>query len=324
MTKIYNILRSAKRSVFCLFSLPAEIKEFGWKFAFFHIGYAIILQWTDNPKIYNRKHKLVLEYLQSDLSQLITEIRESKLKYNEEPIKKIWVFWYQGLSNAPDIVQKCRILLRQNYQDYEIIELDGHNYKDYCHLPDFIVEKTKQGLISITEFSDILRSKLLYEYGGMWVDSTLLTIGQMDEALLNLPFFTIRNNGEAPACVSGLRLSTYYQYYKKNNNYVGFLYQLFLEYWNHHKLLVEYLLMDYFLILLANNNDQFRKLLDEVPFTNPNVHTIRNHINDEYLDNNWKKITENTNLFKMTYKILMTKYSKNGNITNYGHIMDNL
>ena len=324
MTFAYIFLRALKRSIVTFFELPKEIKDFGFQFAFYHILYRILLHWTNNSEVYYQKHKLILNYLEKDLSSVVSELKNVDLSYNDERVKKIWVFWYQGLEHAPEIVQKCRKLLRRNYENYEIIELDGDNYKKYCQLPDFVVDKRKKGLITITEFSDILRTKLLFEHGGMWVDSTLLCIGKANDSFWDLPFFTIKNYGDAPGCISGLRLSTYCQYYKQNNNYVGFLLKLFLTYWERHNVLIDYLLMDYLLILIANNNKQFNKMLDDVPYSNPNVHTLRNHINDVYSDYNWEKITRDTNFFKLTYKISLQKITSFGKKTNYGHIINYL
>ena len=325
MKVIYKILQKTKRSIWTLFAIPVEIKNFGLVFAFKHAFYQMILQWTESEGIYAQKHQLILSYLESDFSDIVHEIREAKLTYVNQQSKKIWVFWYQGLDKAPKIVRKCRELLTHTYSNnYEIVELDGVNYREYCKLPDFVEQKVKDGKISLTEFSDILRTKLLYENGGMWVDSTLLVQNKIDEKLLDLPFYTIRNQGIAPYCVSGLRLSTFYQYYKPNNNYVGFLSRLLLACWERHDVLMEYLLMDYFMILIANNNTEFEIMLDKVPFTNPNVHTLRNRINEEYSEEGWNNLVSDTHFFKMTYKMLMTEFNSFGNKTFYGHIINDL
>lgn len=325
MNILYIHLQKVKRSLCNLLEIPAESRDFGLRFAFKHIFYKIILHWSDSPKIYACKHQLILTYLESDFSEIVSEIQSSSLVNDNNPIRKIWVFWYQGLEKAPEIVRKCRELLKITYTDsYEIIELDGNNYSQYCKLPDFVTKKVKEGKISLTEFSDILRTKLLYENGGMWVDSTLLVQGKVEDKYLDLPFYTIRIHGDAPYCVSGVRLSTYYQYYKQNNNYVGFLSKLLLAYWEKHNVLMEYLLMDYFMILLANNNIKFDNMLNDVPFTNPNVHMLRNHINDTFSEVEWIKITSDTHFFKMTYKMALRKIGNDGKKTNYGHIIDDL
>ena len=57
--------------------------------------------------------------------------------------------------------------------DYAQLHLITYeNYSDYVELPDYVVEKHKNGTISRAHFSDVLRFSLLKTYGGMWIDST--------------------------------------------------------------------------------------------------------------------------------------------------------
>lgn len=49
-------------------------------------------------------------------------------------------------------------------------------------MPEYIINKQKEGYIDITHFSDILRMMLLTKHGGIWMDSTLLIPSkQVDE-----------------------------------------------------------------------------------------------------------------------------------------------
>lgn len=93
----------------------------------------------------------------------------------------IWICWLQGLENAPEIVKCCINSIVTNVVG-EIHIITYNNYADYVELSEHIIEKHKLGIIDKTHFSDILRLALLYKYGGIWMDATIL---MMDKGLPN-------------------------------------------------------------------------------------------------------------------------------------------
>jgi hypothetical protein len=65
-------------------------------------------------------------------------------------------------------------------EDFDIIRIEFKTLGDYIHLSDHIIQASKEEKITIAHFSDIIRNKLLLEYGGMWLDSTVLITGKND------------------------------------------------------------------------------------------------------------------------------------------------
>ena len=56
-----------------------------------------------------------------------------------------------------------------------------------------ITDKFNGGKISIANYSDVIRMALLYQYGGYWIDSTVLLSDGWDD-YSNLPFLlSIKN-----------------------------------------------------------------------------------------------------------------------------------
>ena len=108
-----------------------------------------------------------------------------KILINDKPIindekiieksDKIWICWFQGIENAPELVKACYNSVLKNYKDKEIIVLTEENYEQYVDIPEYILKKWKKGYISFAHFSDILRIELLSKYGGLWLDSTIFT-----------------------------------------------------------------------------------------------------------------------------------------------------
>lgn len=89
----------------------------------------------------------------------------------------VWSCWLQGWENAPDLAKACLASWKRNLDGVEIVELDEENYTQWVRLPEYIVGKYRKGRIPAAMFSDLLRLELLVEYGGVWIDSTVLASG---------------------------------------------------------------------------------------------------------------------------------------------------
>jgi hypothetical protein len=95
---------------------------------------------------------------------------------NGEKSPVIWWCWLQGMENAPELVKAC-------YQSCKMLGLEikvitEENFSQYVTVPDFILQKRRAGEILNAHFSDILRLELLTEYGGTWIDATVLITGK--------------------------------------------------------------------------------------------------------------------------------------------------
>ncbi len=89
--------------------------------------------------------------------------------------ENIWVCWLQGYENAPAIVKTCIDSVRKNAGNHKVILLNEKNMLDYVDLPDYIIQKYRNGIIPIQNFSDILRFALLKQRGGCgWTQQFLL------------------------------------------------------------------------------------------------------------------------------------------------------
>lgn len=280
-----------------------EIREFGLRFAIDDALLKITFNWHTSPKLYDSKHKNIFDYLEKNFPEQIKRIQNSHLEYENEPVKHIWVMWWQGFNEAPVLVKKCVGILKEKAKSYSITLLSKDNYNDYVDIPSYIMEKFEQGNISIANYSDVIRMALLYKYGGFWIDSTVLLLDGWDKDYANLPFFSIKNHlTYIDGAVSKFRFATFFMYSKKGNTYFLLIRDFLYDYWKHHSLTIDYMLIDYVMLLICKHNQEFTKMLDDVPYTNPNVHTLRNHMGEEYTPERVAEITKNTEVFKLTYK----------------------
>ena len=117
-----------------------------------------------------KKHEVMLKYYKKTFADFLEtydykqnqELNQSKSQYSE----CIWVCWWQGLDQAPEIVKTCVESIKQNAGKHPVILLTEKNYKKYVHIPEWIEEKRNKGIITRTNYSDLLRLSLLAEHGG--------------------------------------------------------------------------------------------------------------------------------------------------------------
>lgn len=262
--------------------------------------------------IFDIKHKIIETYLLKTLcyKDLNNDIDNKKLDDNKH---YVWVFWWQGLNRMPDIVKRCYKQLILTNNDYDIVFLDKNNFHEYIELPTYILSSIGKN-ISITHFSDILRVNLLYKYGGIWVDSTLFFLKKIPIEYFTYNFFSIKDNINSSMSVARHRWATFFICSKKNNAVMGKLISMFNTYILKHNVFIDYLLFDYFLDIIYNNDVNFRNTIDKMPYTNFNVHYMAKL--KENADSDFINEIINNNLFiKMSYKNLtensLLKYNSN-------------
>lgn len=99
----------------------------------------------------------------------------------QEDEKNIFVFWWNGFDDAPEIVKQCIKSIDDNYKNrFKIIKIDQNNFNSYAEIDESIMYLFEKGSISIQTFSDILRFNLISIHGGVWIDSTVFISNPFD------------------------------------------------------------------------------------------------------------------------------------------------
>jgi len=127
--------------------------------------------------------------------------------------KNIFILWFQGFNNAPDVVKQCANSWKHYNPDWNIIELDNDNLSNFIRLNEYIPDIDKK-TINYTALSDIVRVLLLKTYGGVWVDATTFCNKPLTSWLENYTregFFAFNNPGRDRL------LSTWFLYADKDN-----------------------------------------------------------------------------------------------------------
>ena len=260
-------------------------------------------------------NQIILRYIKRDSKGLHPE----KYTYNGkiEQSRIAWVFWAQGAESLPPILKSCYESIKRNSGEYEIHFVDMKNVDDYLDIPDYIKEKVKNGQISLTHFSDFLRVALLNRWGGYWVDVTLYLSQSLP---IQDSLFTIKQPANADY-ISKCQWAGYLWYMPRQHPLAQFLYDYLTQYWSHHDVVVDYLLIDYAIRVFYEMNPEFAKEIDSLPISNPDHYFFQSPgCESQYSTSDWKRITSHTIFFKTTWKKQYKEFV-NGKLTYYGKLL---
>lgn len=217
----------------------------------------------------------------------------------------IWIFWWQGLENAPDVVKNCIASIEKNKKNHRVVIIDKDNVRKYADIPEFIFEKVEKKDITLTHFSDILRAQLLYQHGGIWMDSTLFMREPFNEEIYNYPVYTIHHGQRSNYHVCKGKWTGFFWASGKGNPLFGFLSQAFYKYWSEHNCLLCYLLIDCFIAIAYENNRYIKEAIDQIPNNNEKTLDFERFMSTEYNEKLMEELCKNTYLHKLTYKIVI-------------------
>lgn len=92
--------------------------------------------------------------------------------------RKLWIYWHQGLAEAPFVVNKCCESWTRENPDWEVTILDKNSFSNYIRLD--LPEEIISGL-PLSKISNLIRLQLLSEYGGVWADATTYCMKPLNE-----------------------------------------------------------------------------------------------------------------------------------------------
>ena len=285
--------------------------------------------------LWHKEHPQVSRYLNANY---VAPFLDGKLPhYESKPLKEfkddkiIWQLWFQGYDNAPQLVKRCfDSIQKQMGDEYQIIILDEKNISEYIALPPFVWDKLKQGALSKTFFSDLLRVCLLATYGGVWIDATIYLSGKIHANWLSQDFFALQRSLVPPQDYkewqifnSGyfiwdkdfkVRLLSSFIIAKAHHPIILALQDILLTYWQRENKLVHYFLL-HFIFELLLQDERYAKL--NCAITNDtDSHLLQLHAKKPFDAALWQEIQHITPLHKLTYFKNLDENSMVGRILN--------
>lgn len=289
--------------------------------------------WKKKPlevqlNLQKKKDEYILGVLQPILAPVIRKYRE-KCQFDlsdivREKDEKIWVFWWSGEKEAPEIVKACIKSIRKNSNGREVILLDKDNYKNYIKMPEYILEKRDRGTMLLANFSDILRLSLLATYGGIWIDATVFISQPIPERVFTDIFYTAKKVNFDLLFYSKSRWCSYFLAGSKKFPFFAFARDCLLQYWEKSSALIDYLLFDYVIGIAYDNFAEIRKVFDSVEDNNSARGLLMEKINEEYSEKLFRDLSEKeTFLSKLSWRYGNPRVlTADGKISNYGHLLE--
>ena len=228
--------------------------------------------------------------------------------------KIVWQYWGTGLDTAPDIVQACvRSVKRQIPNDYKYVFLDDTNIHEYVSIPLWLSQKKDQ--IGYTHFSDILRLFLLENYGGVWIDATILLTSGIPQDILQSPLFVYYRDVPPKNTSEWMEFNpSYFSWHpdfcvKMCNSFISScaphhplireLLKLLIEYWKNEQDVRHYFI---FQILFKNiiSLDKFKNVHWDMK-DDLLLHQTLLHLKEDYDSSRWERLCQVSFAHKLTY-----------------------
>lgn len=300
------------------------ISNFGWKI--FCIK-AVRKNFYDNYspigiKLCLINENIIKKYLSKNIVEEIKKLPNNESVYINAAVPKnniIWTMWWQGLNNAPKIVKACINNLKRKNPTKEVIVITKDNYQNYVQLDSRIIQSMKKEKISITHFSDIYRTNLLYLYGGIWIDSTVWATKTIDKGIFEKNFYSI-NTGIYTNDPSHGRWTTFFLEATAGSKVLNFVRKCFDIYCKKYDLFLDYILFDYFIALAMEENKDIKQIINSVPLNNEKVFELEKKMNqNEAIYNQYSNVE--TYLYKLTYKKFFKEKDMNNKPTVFYKII---
>ena len=285
-------------------------------------------------KTYFKTQKMVGEDWERVLKEYFTNKIETeqinpKKTFNNEKI--IWQFWGQGwdFEKLPDVVKISYKSVEKYKKDYEIIHLDMNNINDYLEIPAYILKKVENKKMGFAHFTDIIRLALLYNYGGVWIDATILLTDYLPQEYFEMDYFMFQRDDNLENKKDWEDYDDFYFswnnemkvrvlnsiiFAKKNNEIIKTLLDMLLIFWEHNDLVPNYF---FFQVLYTELIENYYKKKQCKIVSDTLTHELIRVWFDKFSQEKLDEITKRNNVHKLTYKIDSGKRDTKGTFLDY-------
>lgn len=244
------------------------------------------------------KHQIILNYLRElDKTKNVPIMKPKK----EVSTKTIWMFWWQGETNMPELVRACINSVKQHSGEYNVQLITKDNVTEYLDLP--ILSKVGKS-ISFIHLSDYIRLSLLKIYGGGWVDATIFLTKDIPTDIITTGFYTIRHPRKTYFCVSDFRWGVSFLFANKENKLISRVQELFTAFWEKNNNPLDYFIMDYCFAYIIETDKECKNILESVPYNNPLTYSgIVDKFSQPFDLTVYEEIIKETWIHKLSYKV---------------------
>ena len=318
---IERIIHLLQRFAIVLRKYPLNARAFGFSVAN-AMAWNYLIPTGRSPRFI----RTIYRYIEKELVPVWKKYQYQSFNQSEDSIIKgkfpVWICWFQGEAAMPELVNACHESVKCNLPDYAEVKLVTlENISEYVEIPEGIIQKFQQGIISYALYSDVLRYHLLKEHGGMWIDATIFVSSLIPSEWFERSYYTMRMPSkkcpQEPCegnwtnfCFSGKKDCLIFQY-------VCDALDFFLEKKNR---IPDYVFLDYILMTGYRNIPSVKELVDAVPYNNEEIWALKGVLNNAFDEEAYKKIISNNVFHKLAHQVEYRHNTEDGKQTFYGHI----
>lgn len=253
-----------------------------------------------------RRIDITLNYITKNYGDCVNIEPEESLP----PIEKecpVWTCWWQGEESAPDIIKACIQSIREHCGNHLVHVITWENYSQYVEIPEVVMKRYKNGEIMSAHMADLLRCKLLTQYGGIWCDATIFMTEDLNASMFDYSFYTIKHGLENWRQLELEPSKCYWRIFfmgtGKNNPIVRTCGDILERMLSEKKPLINYWTMDYIFLMLYRQYPIIKNMLDAVPYNNENPYLLEKNLGQPYSEQLWKDICNKQSIHKLSWKI---------------------
>ena len=300
-------------------------KNFGAGIAFGELKSSLAHEGADKVRADYVKHERVKKYLLKKYGYVVRKYADTAEPHTDAIGKDapIWIVWYQGEENAPEIVRMCIDSVRRHSGSHPVILLTRDNIGEYVKIPDHITEKLESGSVTLTHFSDILRFALLSQCGGIYLDATTLVTSDGAFCFDELPLYTCRTGIRPELDVAKGLWVSYIFAAGKGSSFAEYMTEMFSEDRKKESKLIKYLFGDWAIALAYENIPWFAEMIKVLPESNSEIYELEEHSREPY-DKASYAVALSCPFHKMTYKRPHMCECADGTQTIYGRLTEDI
>lgn len=213
--------------------------------------------------------------------------------------EKIFTMWQQGEKSAPPLVSSCFRSIRRHCKQ-ELVVLDDNNFEQYVNLPPEIIKKYRDGKIRRAHFADIVRVELLYEHGGIWLDSTAFVTEPIPDWIIKQDFFVfmVGNVGQKYSYMQNCFIRA-----RRGAYLLAAWRAMIIDYWMHENHCFDYFMHQLLFKTLVENDARAKKYFAQMPHVDQDpTHALwHKYKHEQYDEKLFKKLISGAFFQKCAY-----------------------
>lgn len=273
-------------------------------------------------KAFSQREEYMLRYLKDCIGNVLKKYADSENDGIADKNAPIWICWWTGIDNAPELVKQCVKSICNNAGTHTVYFIDQDNYNEFIDVPEYMYDKMVKGTMCLAHFADYLRIALLEKYGGLWLDATIYCSQKISDPYFEHPFFTLKSPYRESRYISKYQWVTFCLGGWRNNLFFTLIKEALEAYWKKNDYAIDYLFFDYIIYLAKENCAYINQIMDSVPENTPHRDDLQAAMNATLPAAMFNEVLNpNTDLYKLSWREHYAEYTSDGSLSVYGHFL---